>query len=81
MKLKNRTIPGTIAIGPSGNRTVLVLVRLGASSAGISLRGWENRSSGTSPLGPVGCPFYGHHHKGDLNWLELVNNVSGTATV
>ena len=27
---------------------------------------WENRSSGTSPFGPVGCPFYGHHRKGDL---------------
>ena len=30
------------------------------------LMDWENRSSWTSPLGPVGCPFHGHHRKGDL---------------
>ena len=28
---------------------------------------WENRSSWTSPLGPVGCPFHGDHRKSDLN--------------
>ena len=32
-----------------------------------SLRGWENRSSWTSPLGPVGCPFHGHNRKGEFD--------------
>ena len=44
-----------------------VLVHLGVSDVGFCLRGWENRSSGTLPLGPVGCPFHGHYRKGDLN--------------